>query len=138
MAQTVTDVMTPNPVTFDAGASLQDAARAMRDEDIGDVIVTDGGRACGIVTDRDIAVRAVADGRDPSTRLGDVCSRDVVTVGPDDAVEDAIRVMREHAIRRVLVMDGERMAGVVSLGDLAMERDPNSVLADVSDAPPNN
>ena len=139
MAQTVQDVMTRNPRTLDAGASIQEAARIMRDEDIGDVIVTDGDQVCGIETDRDIVVRAVADGKDPSqTKLRDVASMQPTTISPQDSVDDAIRIMREKAVRRLPVCENGRAVGIVSLGDLAMERDEQSVLADVSAAPPNN
>ena len=103
MAQKIRDVMTPNPTALPATTSIADAAHAMRDKDIGDVIVLDGGnRVCGMVTDRDIVVRAVADDRHPSeVRLGDICSRDLTAVGPDDAVEDAVWRMRENALRRL-------------------------------------
>ena len=139
MAQTVQDVMTRNPRTLDAGASIQEAARIMRDEDIGDVIVTDGDRVCGIETDRDIVVRAVADGKDPSQcKLRDVASMEPTTISPTDSIDDAIRIMREKAVRRLPVCERGRAVGIVSLGDLAMERDQKSVLADLSAAPPNN
>jgi CBS domain-containing protein len=111
----------------------------MRDKDIGDVIVTDGDRIAGIATDRDIVVRAVADGKNPSqTTLRDVATMDPTTVSPTDSVDDAIRIMREKAVRRLPVCENGRPVGIVSLGDLAMERDQKSVLADVSAAPPNN
>jgi CBS domain-containing protein len=139
MAQTVQDVMTRNPRTLDADAFIQEAARIMRDEDIGDVIVTEGGQVGGITTDRDIVVRAVADGNDPSqTKLRDVASMEPTTISPQDSVDDAIRIMREKAVRRLPVCENGRAVGIVSLGDLAMERDERSVLADVSAAPPNN
>jgi CBS domain-containing protein len=115
-----------------------DAARVMRDSDIGDVIVIEGGSVCGIVTDRDIVVRGIASGKDPATtRLGEICSKDVTTMSSDTPVEEAVRLMRDRAIRRLPVVDGDRPVGVVSLGDLAVERDPSSALADISEAPPN-
>jgi signal-transduction protein with cAMP-binding, CBS, and nucleotidyltransferase domain len=139
MAQTVKDVMTSNPQMLDAGSSVQDAARLMNDHDIGDVIVLDGDALCGIVTDRDITVRAVADGKDPKqTKVGEICTKDVTTVAPSDAVDHAIQVMRDHAIRRVPVVEDRKPIGILSLGDIAQERDPSSVLADVSEAPANN
>ena len=138
MARTVQDFMTPNPITLAAGSSLVDAAAAMREADVGDVIVTTDAAARGIVTDRDIVVRAVADGRDPSSvTLGEICSGELVSVGPQDSVDQAVRMMRDHAVRRLPVLDGGRAVGVVSLGDLAIERDPHSALADISAAPPN-
>jgi CBS domain-containing protein len=90
------------------------------------------------VTDRDIVVRAIADGLDPVRETVDsVFSSDVNTVSADASIEEAIRVMGECAVRRLPVMEGERIVGVVALGDLAMERDTNSALADISAAAPN-
>jgi CBS domain-containing protein len=91
------------------------------------------------VTDRDITVRLVAQGRDPNTtQLADICSSELTTLSPDDDIERAIRVMSEKAIRRVPVVDSRNEAvGIVSLGDLALERDPRSVLGRISSAPPN-
>jgi CBS domain-containing protein len=139
MAQIIREVMTPDPTALPATSSIADAARAMREMDIGDVIVLDEQSSlCGIVTDRDIVVRAVADDCDPSeVRLGDICSRDVTAVRPGDAVGDAVRTMRENALRRLPVIEDGRPVGIVSLGDLAMERDPDSALARISAAPPN-
>jgi CBS domain-containing protein len=137
MPQQVKDVMTQRPVTLDADASLADAARLMRDRGIGDVIVVDGDNAEGIVTDRDIVIRAIADGADPTrTPLRDVVSGDLAAVGPDDPVERAIELMRERAIRRLPVLESGKPVGVLSLGDLAVIRDQESVLADISDEPP--
>lgn len=138
MAQTLKDLMTPNPLTCPATATIHDAAQQMRDRNIGDVIVTDGNQVCGIVTDRDIVVRALADGRDPTnTRLGDICSRDLVTLSPDADVQEAVTLMRERALRRLPVVENGKPVGIVSIGDLAMERDSDSALADISAAPPN-
>ena len=139
MTQTIQDVMTMNPVTLSASSTVVDAARQMKEHDIGDVIVMkDDGGLCGIVTDRDIAIRAVAQGRDPqSTKLEDICSQDLVQLRPDEPIDRAVRLMRERAIRRLVVVSDDRPVGVVSMGDLAMEKDPKSALADVSAAPPN-
>lgn len=138
MAQTLREIMT-DPRTCRADRTVDEAAKIMRDEDIGDVIVLDdSGKACGIVTDRDITIRAVAEGRDPSTvRLSDVCSHEIVTAAPDTHAEEAARIMRERAVRRLLVTDDGEPLGVVSIGDLAIERDPDSALADISAAPGN-
>ena len=136
--QQVKEVMTERPVTLDRAASLAEAAQLMRDRDIGDVIVVEGQDAAGIVTDRDIVIRGVADGADPNrTRVGEVVSGELASVGPDDPVEQAITVMREKAIRRIPVLEGGNLVGIVSLGDLAVERDQSSVLADISEEPPN-
>jgi CBS domain-containing protein len=111
----------------------------MRANDIGDVIVVDdNGKLTGIVTDRDIVVRVVAEGRDPrATRLGDIASRELTVLAPDDPVERAVELMRERAIRRLPVVEQGKPVGIVSIGDLALDRDPDSALADISAAPPN-
>ena len=103
----IREVMSPCPRALNPDATVLEAAEVMRRDDIGDVLVmADADRALvGILTDRDIVVRALAEGRDPAqTRVGDVCSRQVVTVGPEDSVGHAVRVMREKAIRRIPVV----------------------------------
>ena len=136
MGQQVKEVMTTGPITLDRDASLAEAARLMRDRGIGDVIVVEGDDAEGIVTDRDIVIRGVAEGADPNTtRLGQVVSGDLTSVAPDDPVERALELMREKAVRRLPVLEGGKPVGVVSLGDLAIQRDAGSVLADISNEP---
>jgi CBS domain-containing protein len=137
MAQTVEEIMTTNPRTVNADDTVLQAAQLMRDNDIGDVIVVDDGQVTGIVTDRDIAVRAVAEGRDPEpTTVGDIATTGVQAIEPDASVDDALRMMREHDIRRLPVVKNGRPVGIVSLGDLAVEREPDSTLADISAAAP--
>ena len=139
MAQSIKEVMTADPHIISSDATLQDAAREMQSDDIGAVLVTDNGDVAGILTDRDIVVRAVAEGRDPSsTTVGDVATRDVTTLTPDSSVDDAIRIVREKNVRRIPVVEDGRPAGIVSIGDLAIERDTDSALADISSEPPNN
>lgn len=139
MAETIESVMTRDPVCLDAGAPIVDAARAMDERNIGDVLVMSEGKLCGIVTDRDIAVRAVAHGTDPKTTpLGEICSRQLVMLKAEDSIDDAIAQMREHALRRMPVCDKGRPVGIVSLGDLAEERDRMSVLGQISTAPANH
>ena len=129
--------MTRDPRTIDASGTVLDAARIMRDNDIGDVIVVDGDQVRGIVTDRDIAVRVVAEGRDPaSTPVSEACTTGVEAIKPNASVDDALSAMRERDIRRLPVVDGGRPVGIVSLGDLAVEREPESLLADISAASP--
>jgi CBS domain-containing protein len=138
MGSTVRDVMTADPICAQASTPLPDAARQMRDRGVGDVIVMDDGRICGIVTDRDIVVRAIAEDRDVrSTKLGDVASGEVVCVAPTEEVDRAVSLMRDKAIRRLPVVENDRPVGIVSLGDLAMERDERSALAQISAAPAN-
>ena len=140
MAQSIKEVMTADPHTISSDATLQDAAREMQSDDIGAVLVTDNGDVAGILTDRDIVVRAVAEGRDPSsTKVADVATRDVKALSPDSSVEDAIRIVREQNVRRIPVVDENgQPKGIVSIGDLAVERDSDSALADISSEPPNN
>lgn len=139
MAESIRDVMTPNPQTLPESAVVREAAETMRANDIGDVIVSDDdGRLTGILTDRDIVVRVVAEGRDPrATRIGDIASHELTAVSPDDPVDRAVELMRERAIRRLPVVEQGKPVGIVSIGDLAVERDPDSALADISAAPPN-
>jgi CBS domain-containing protein len=139
MGQVVSSVMTPKPRTIRAEDSLTKAAKAMRAADAGAVIVRDGNRICGILTDRDIVVRALADGCDPAeVHAGDICSKDVATVAPTDDVDFAISIMLQRRVRRVPVVEAGRTVGIVSLGDLAIDRDPRSLLGEISAAPGNS
>jgi CBS domain-containing protein len=139
MAQTVEEIMTRDPRTVEIGDSLADAAREMRDGDIGNVIVTDGGQVAGIVTDRDIVVRAIAEGREPqSTTVGDVFSSGPRTLDPGESVEVAAEAMGENGIRRLPVVSDGELVGVISLGDLAQDRDAGPPLAEISAASPNH
>src|SRR5436190_21814613 len=132
--------MTTNPRRVSVDESILAVAQVMRDEDIGSVIVTDADQVRGVVTDRDLVVRVLAEGLDPKTETVDTVysGRDLVTVDPHTPVEDAVRLMREHAVRRLPVVEGGKAIGVVSLGDLAIERDDQSALADISAAPSNS
>lgn len=139
MNHTVQEIMTPAPIALSAGATVIEAARCMRDEDIGDVLVTKDGRLCGLVTDRDLVVRAMADERDiRELRLADICPENIITVSADEPIERAVEIMKEKAIRRLPVMQNEDVVGIVSIGDLAIERDPSSALAAISTKAPNN
>ena len=130
--------MTPNPVTLPANSTLNQAAAAMRDANIGDVFVTRDGQMCGIVTDRDIVVRGLANGSDAEAMsLSDVCSADLTSVSSTDSVKHGLDLMREHAIRRLPVIDDGMPVGVVSLGDLAEERSATPTFRDISGAPAN-
>jgi CBS domain-containing protein len=137
MVQRVADVMTPAPTSVDATDTIEAAARAMASGDVGALIVESESRIVGIITDRDIVVRGLAEGRGLDAKVGEVASDQLVTVGPGDPVATAVEVMRDAAVRRVPVMDGDTAVGIVSIGDLAVERDPSSALADISEEPPN-
>ena len=133
---TIRDVMTPMPVTLPPSASVIEAAQVMRDEGIGDVLVVDGDRLAGLVTDRDLVIRCLAQSPDLSqSTIEQVCTAEVACLSPDALVEDAVQLMREQAIRRVPVVEDGRPIGIVSLGDLAIEREPHSPRADISAAP---
>jgi CBS domain-containing protein len=137
MGRTVEEIMTRDPRTVSASDTIVDAAREMKEADIGDVIVVDNGGVQGIVTDRDIVVRAVAEGRDPqSTSVSDVCTTDIEAIEPSASVDEALSKMRQADIRRLPVVEDGRPVGIVSLGDLAVEREPDSTLADISAASP--
>ena len=138
--QTVKDVMTTNVVYLPSDTTIADAARTMREQDIGDVVVADGETLAGVLTDRDIVVRAVAERRDTdTTTVGQVMTPDLVTVRADDTIQQAALLMRDKAVRRLLVCDDDGgLVGVVSIGDLAERIDPDSVLGGISAAEPNN
>jgi CBS domain-containing protein len=137
MSRAVEEIMTTKPRTVNVDDTVLQAAQVMRDNDIGDVIVFEDGQGTGIVTDRDIVVRAVAEGRDlESTTVGEIATTGVQAIEPGASVDDALRMMREHDIRRLPVVKNGSLAGIVSLGDLAVEREPDSTLADISAAAP--
>jgi len=139
VARTVSDVMTKDPVSMSSDASVMDAAKAMSDMRIGAVVVMEKDKPCGIVTDRDITVRAVATGSDPAkTKLADICSHDIAAVRPDQTVDDAVQMMKSHDVKRVLVMDDSKIEGIVSLGDLSRLGKDQDVQEDISRAEPNN
>lgn len=138
MTQRVSEIMTPAPVSVRPGQPAADAARIMRDNGIGNVLVVEHDRLVGLVTDRDIVMRVVAERRDPATTaVGDICSRDLATVAPDEDADEAVARMRERGVRRVPVVSEGSPVGILSIGDMAVERDARSALADVSAQPPN-
>jgi CBS domain-containing protein len=132
--------MTKEVVYLPAETTVDEAARAMRERNIGDVVVTEGPTLAGVVTDRDIVVRAVAEQRDPnSTTIGTITSRDMIMIQDDASTADAAKMMRDRAVRRLLVCDKDRqLVGILSLGDLAIEMDRESALGEISASPPNN
>jgi len=133
------ELMTPNPVVVPATATAHEASVIMRDHNIGNVLVEHEGHLTGIITDRDLVVRVVAEGLDPTQALlGDVCSGDLTTLALDCDVEEAAKVMAANSVRRVPVVRHGQAVGIVSLGDIVIELDRRSVLADISSAQPNN
>lgn len=136
----VRELMTPAPASVSRDASLKEVAEIMRDQAVGAVpVVGDDERPIGLITDRDIVLRVVADGGDPaSTTAGDAASGSPVTVSGDDEALDAVRQIRAANVRRVLVVDDDRLTGIISLGDLAAVLDDGSALGEISATPPNN
>ncbi|MBA2768820.1 MAG: CBS domain-containing protein [Sporichthyaceae bacterium] len=121
---TARDIMTGGAECAHEHDSLVDAARRMRDLDVGALpICGDDGRLKGMITDRDIAVRAVADGTDLSSAVGTFAKGKPVTIGADDSVQEALRTMSEHQVRRLPVIDGDRLIGMVTQADIARNLD---------------
>jgi CBS domain-containing protein len=116
----ISDVMTKNPRTASPSDSLQAVAAIMRDEDTGVVPIVENGRLVGVVTDRDIVIRCVAEGN-LKAKATDAASDDVVTVTADMSIADAAELMGEHQIRRLPVVEGDKLVGIVSLGDIAVK-----------------
>jgi CBS domain-containing protein len=139
MTETINEVMTTELCTIECTEPITKAAELMRDRNVGDVLVLENGEMCGIVTDRDIVVRAIAEGFDPGqTELKQICSQELATLRPDDTVDDAVTTMRKKHVRRLPVLENSHPIGIVSIGDLAVERDRRSALADISAAAPNH
>ncbi|MGH3051689.1 MAG: CBS domain-containing protein, partial [Gaiellaceae bacterium] len=108
------DVMTSNPTACEPRASVVDAAKVMAQEDVGSIPIVEGDRLIGVVTDRDIVIRVVAEGREPqSVTVGDVASRDLVTVSPDEDLDRALELMAENQVRRLPVVEGDKLVGIV-------------------------
>ncbi|HZT92452.1 MAG TPA: CBS domain-containing protein [Gaiellaceae bacterium] len=133
----IRELMTSDPRTVAPGDSVVDAARVMRDEDAGVVPVADGGRLVGVVTDRDIAIRVVAEGKDPSaTTVRDVASQELVTIDPQQDLDEALRLMAQHQVRRLPVVEEDgKLVGIVAQADVARHADDErtgEVVEDIS------
>ncbi len=119
-AETIGAIMTRDVSCCPPDATLQQVAKLMADRNVGTVPIAEGDRLVGLVTDRDLAVRAIAAGADPRTeRIAPYVTKSVTTVRPDTPIDQAVRLMEEHQIRRLPVVEGGRLVGIVSLGDLA-------------------
>ena len=136
MAQTVREVMSTDLVTVGVEDSLIDASKLMSQHDIGDVVVVDADRLLGIVTDRDIVVRGLAEGKSPNAPASELATTDVKVLSPGDDAKEAVQWMREAAIRRLPVVEDGKPVGIVSIGDLAVTRDPSSALWAPGDSNP--
>ena len=140
---TAREIMTPGVTYLEPSHTVADAAREMASDDFGALPVCEDGKLVGVVTDRDLVVRVLSEGRDPgSTTIGDVVERtEVVTIGADDSAEEAIRTMKDHAVRRLPVIDGTELVGMVSQADVARAL-PDAKVGDlvgaISEAPSNS
>ena len=125
MGQNIRDVMTANPSTVEPNSTVVEAARVMKQTDAGVVPVTENGRLAGMVTDRDIAIRVVAEGKDPqSTPVREVASKNLVTVDPQQDLDEALRLMAQHKVRRLAVVEEDgRLVGVLAQADVARKGD---------------
>jgi signal-transduction protein with cAMP-binding, CBS, and nucleotidyltransferase domain len=128
----VRDVMTPGPIGVDYHQSVGEAARAMRDWGVGAILVVSNGSLYGLVTDRDLVVRAVAEERGADEPVGPLSSANLIGVDADADVHEAMRLMRQHGVRRLPVLEDGQVAGIVSLGDLAMQDEPDLAFAQLS------
>lgn len=123
MSKTIREVMTKNPRTVDAGSSVVEAARLMKEEDVGVAPVVEGERLVGAVTDRDIVLRVVVEGKDPqSTTVREIASTDLVTIDPQQNLDEALRLMAQHQVRRLPVVEEDgKLVGILAQADVARE-----------------
>ena len=120
MHKTIQQAMTTDPKTVASSTTVQEAAKAMKSENVGSLPIVDGDRLVGVVTDRDIAIRVVAEGRGPETTVGEIASKDVVTVDPQQSIEEAARQMAEHQVRRLPVVEEDgKLVGILAQADVA-------------------
>jgi len=117
---TIQDTMTSSPTTIESGTSAQDAARTMKSEDVGSLPIVDGDRLIGVITDRDLAIRVLADGKGGETTVGEIASKDLVTIDPQQTLEEAVRLMADHQLRRLPVVEEDgRLVGILAQADIA-------------------
>jgi CBS domain-containing protein len=136
MANQIRDLMTPGPISLRESETVADAARMMKECAVGDVLVCDDdGALYGIVTDRDLVVRCLAEGLGGRTKLRDICTQSVDSLEADASIDEAVSMMRRRAVRRLPILERGALIGIVSLGDLAREREPHSALGAISAAP---
>jgi CBS domain-containing protein len=120
MHKSIQEAMTSNPTTVEPTNTVAEAAQIMKSEDIGSLPIVEGDKLVGVITDRDIAIRIVAEGRGTDTTVGEIASKDVVTVGPDQSIDDAARLMAEHQVRRLPVVEEDgRLVGILAQADIA-------------------
>jgi CBS domain-containing protein len=120
MHQSIQEAMTPNPTTVEPGTTATEAARIMKSEDVGSLPIVEGGRLVGVVTDRDLAIRVLADGKSGETPIDEIASKDIVTVDPQQSLEEAARLMAEHQVRRLPVTEEDgKLVGILAQADVA-------------------
>ena len=120
MHKSIQEAMTSNPTTVGPTNTVAEAAQIMKSEDVGSLPIAEGDKLAGVITDRDIAIRIVAEGRDPETTVGDIASKDVVTIDPEQSIEDAARLMAEHQVRRLPVVEEDgTLVGILAQADIA-------------------
>ncbi len=132
----IRNLMTGSPTTCEPSTTIVEAAKVMAQEDVGPVPIVEGGRMVGIVTDRDLVVRVLAEGRDPtSTTIGEIASADLVTVQPDTGLDEALELMAQNQVRRLPVVEGDQLVGIVAQADVARAADEEKtgeVVQDIS------
>ena len=120
MGTSIKEVMSSDVRTCEPDATVVDVAKVMAKEDVGPIPVVEGGRLVGLVTDRDLVVRVLAEGKDPkTTKVGEIASRDLVTVSPDEDLDQALKLLAQHQVRRLPVVEGDRVVGIVAQADVA-------------------
>jgi CBS domain-containing protein len=120
MGTSIKEVMSSDVRTCEPNATVVDVAKVMAKEDVGPIPVVEGGRLVGLVTDRDLVVRVLAEGKDPeTTKVGEVASRELVTVSPDEDLDRALKLLAQHQVRRLPVVEGDRVVGIVAQADIA-------------------
>jgi CBS domain-containing protein len=120
MHKSIQEAMTPNPTTVEPTTTVQEAARIMKSEDVGPLPIVEGDKLVGVITDRDLAIRIVAEGRGTDTTVGEIASKDVVTIDPQQSIDEAARLMAEHQVRRLPVVEEDgRLVGILAQADVA-------------------
>jgi len=133
------DIMSPAPACLASTETVLAAARAIKERGVGTVLVLADGQLSGLVTDRDITVRVLAENLDPATtRIGEICSTEMAALGPDDDVDQAVRLVRERVVRRIPVLQDGIPVGVVSVGDLALHKGEAAALSGAQAASPDS
>ena len=141
MARVARDIMTSDPTWIDANETVDKAAQQLASEDIGALPICEDGKLTGMITDRDIVVKVIAKGTDPTTvKVGTLAEGEAITIGADDSIDELVRTMRENDVRRLPVIDGTDLVGIVAQADVAVELGDRAgeLVADISASKSNN